>query len=388
MPSLSRKSPQVRKGLARAGGKDNKPVRTVQRGIGGMRRDAFETAVAAGMLAFGVLAGPSMPVRAADDVAGVLDLLFDAPHRGRDSLADMPAIAPVEAPFAAALAAAVRGDLAMARQQAAAVGYAVIEKTEDGRRYLVLMERDRAGIGPTVAIARDPVRDAVIQAPHPVVDRVTGRQAAVLFKALGARALVIAGAERCAATTASTCSGRTGVCGGGRSPYRTSDPAHNPATLFHVAHRHFARQWPTSVVVQPHGFSNPDSDVWFVISDGTTDKRPGDTMLTGRVRDALRASLGRDRAVSCQDPADRDIETRWLCATTNVQGRDLNGSGEICRDRAPRPSGRFLHIEQTYREVRKGFADGGENLSEGSAAILSALSQALPCIEAGCTPVK
>lgn len=349
-----------------------------------MPRDTFGAAVAVAVLFFWVTTGV---VEARAD--SVREILFDAPHRMQDSLPEMPPIGPVEAPFVAALEAAVKGDIAGARQQAAAVGYEVIEKTEDGRGYFILMERDRAGIGPTVAIARNPARDVVIEAPHPVVDRLTDRQAAVLFLALGARALVISGANRCASMAASPCSGRTRVCGDGRNPYQTSDPAHNPATLFHVAHRTFTRQWPTSIVIQPHGFSNKDSSVWFVISDGSKAKREGDAMLTGRVRDAIRAMLGRERAVSCQDPADRDIETRWLCATTTVQGRDLNGSEDICRKSTDSATGRFLHIEQTYDAVRKGFGEDWANLSDhpGSAAILAALMKELPCINDDCTPV-
>jgi len=94
--------------------------------------------------------------------------------------------------------------------------------------------------------------------------------------------------------------------------------------------------------------------------------------------------------VSCQDPQDRDIKTRWLCATTTVQGRDLNGSEDVCGKKAGAASGRFLHIEQTLDEVRKGFRDGGTDLSAypGSAAILAVLKKELPCINAGCAPVK
>lgn len=226
----------------------------------------------------------------------------------------------------------------------------------------------------------------VIEAPHPIIDRHTDREAAVLFLKLGARVLVISGANRCAAEAESSCSGRTRVCGGGREPYRTSDPAHNPATLFQVAHRYFSRRWPKSIVFQPHGFNNRGSSVWFVISDGSTEKRPGDPMLTGRIRDGLRRLLGPDRAVSCQDPADRSIRTRWLCATNTVQGRDLNGSPDACHISVKHASGRFLHIEQTYEDVRRGYGLDGRNLAAypGSDAILATLAKTLPCIRPDC----
>lgn len=345
----------------------------------------------AGAFSFALILAASLAQPAADDgKAALLEFLFDAPHRMADSLSDMPDIGPVEKPFTAALKAVVGGDIAAARKQAAAVGYEVIEKSADGRSYVILAERDRAGIGPTVAIARNPVRDVVIEAPHPIIDRYTDREAAVLFVELGARALILSGANRCAAKESSSCSGTTRVCGDGKNPYRTSDPAHNPATLFHTSHLYFTRAWANAIVFQPHGFKNSGNSVWFVISDGTKEKRSGDKMLTGRVRDAVRAAVGKDRAVSCQDPDDRSIQTRWLCATTTIQGRDLNGSANACRERANKSSGRFLHIEQTYDEVRYGFGEDWENLPghPGSAAILSALKKELPCINAGCAPVK
>ena len=314
-------------------------------------------------------------------------LLFDAPHRPADSLWSMPEVAAAAPAMSAALEGLLSGDLAGARRHAARAGYRIDVKSEGGLDYYILSERDRAGIGPTVAVARQPVRDAIIEAPHPVIDRATDKQAVVLFLRLGARALILSGANRCAAKTDSPCSGRTGVCGDGRSPYRASDPAHNPATLFHAVHRYFTRRWPQSIAVQPHGFSNGGSSVWFVISDGTNTKRPGDTALTGRLRDRLHSLLGRrGRAVSCQDPQDRAINTRWLCATTTVQGRDLNGSADACHVAAAQSSGRFLHIEQVYGPVRRAYAEDLQNLEShpGSNAILKALEAELPCIRGDC----
>lgn len=324
--------------------------------------------------------------RAPEAYATASEMLFDTPHRLADSLWSMPRVGTTGPAFAAALRGVLAGDRAAARH-AAAAGYRIDELPEGGQSYVILSERDRAGIGPTVALARTPVRDVIIEAPHPAIDRATGNQAVVLFLRLGARALILSGANRCASKQESPCSGRTAVCGDGRNPYRSSDPAHNPATLFHAAHRTLSRRWPRAVAVQPHGFGNTGSEVWFVISDGSAEKRPGDTMLAGRVRDRLRAALGRrDRAVVCQDPRDRTIQTRWLCATTTVQGRDLNGSPDACRVAAKAASGRFLHIEQVYDAVRRPFArDRGRlRAHRGSAAILDALERELPCIRRDC----
>ena len=42
-----------------------------------------------------------------------------------------------------------------------------------------------------------------------------------------------------------------------------------------------------------------------------------------------------------------------LIATTNVQGRLLNGSSDPCSLSASRNSGRFIHLEQEYSRLRK-----------------------------------
>ena len=317
-------------------------------------------------------------------------MLFDAPHRAADSLWTMPEAGTAGPALSSALDGLLSGDLAGARRHAARAGYRIDEKSDGGRDYFILSESDGAGIGPVVAVARQPIRDAVIEAPHPVIDTATDKEAAVLFLRLGARALILSGANRCAAKNETPCSGKTRVCGDGRNPYRASDPAHNSATLFHAMHLYFTRRWPRSIAVQPHGFRNDGSNVWFVLSDGTRVRRPGDTGLTGRVRDRINAQLGeRDRAVSCQDPKDRTIQTRWLCATTTVQGRDLNGSPDACRVAAKKSSGRFLHIEQVYWAVRRAYAKDSENLEShpGSIAILKALEAELPCIRGDCRPV-
>jgi hypothetical protein len=192
------------------------------------------------------------------------ETLFNAPHRMADSILTMPKIAPVERAFTAALSAAVAGDMAAARREADAAGYLVLERKQAGRDYMILVEKDGAGLGPTIAIATTPVRNAIIEAPHPIKDRGTDKQAAILFFEVGARALILSGANRCAAQASSPCSGRTRICGDGRSAYRVSDPAHNTMTLFHVAHRFFTRNWPDAIAVQPHGFNNAGSSAWFV----------------------------------------------------------------------------------------------------------------------------
>lgn len=120
-------------------------------------------------------------------------------------------------------------------------------------------------VGPTIVLAKAPQRDLIIEAPHGIADRATDIQ------------------------SESSCSGRTQICGDGRNPYRTSDTAHNPDTRFHTAHLILTDFWPKAVVVQLHGFGVKNTDAWVVLSDTSRDRRPGDTELTGQVRDGIRA---------------------------------------------------------------------------------------------------
>lgn len=259
------------------------------------------------------------------------------------------------------------------------------EFVEGGKTYLAVYSYKVAG-APVVVIARTPTRDAVIEAPHPIKDRATAIQAVHLMINLGAKATIISGNNRCAARTRSACSGRTRVCGGGRRAYPSSDPAHNTDSLFHQTHRILNSRWPDTVVVQLHGYNQRDSETLFILSDGTPEKRQPDNGITGRVRDRLRISLGASAiAVSCQDPGDRRFDYRNLCARTNVQGRQLNGSPDACRTGAPVSSGRFLHIEQQF-PVRRPFLENPASAGKAPeyAALLRALSAETPCLNSGC----
>lgn len=68
------------------------------------------------------------------------------------------------------------------------------------------------------------------------------------------------------------------------------------------------------------------------------------------MREVLRARVGGEkrRFVSCQDASDQSEGKIPLCATDNVQGRELNGSTNPCTSAGDKPSGRFLHIEQAW----------------------------------------
>jgi hypothetical protein len=257
--------------------------------------------------------------------------------------------------------------------------------TDDSRTFSLIYSRKIAG-APIIIIADNPDRDIILEAPHPVKDRATGIQTAHLLIALGARAAIISGNNRCAARTLSSCSGKTRVCGGGRRPYPTSDPAHNTESLFHQAHIMLAKHWPNAKIVQFHGYRQRDSDTLFVLSDGTRERRGPDNGFSGKVRDQIRLSTGGSAvAVSCQDPTDGRFSYRPLCARTNVQGRHLNGSVDHCRSDATASTGRFLHIEQQY-QVREAIVDDPQTALQSTeyGALFHALVTESRCLKSSC----
>jgi hypothetical protein len=327
-------------------------------------------------LLLAVLAAPGMA-----STETLVDMVRAVPRPAAGSVESAVPSATDRAAFATQLA----GLLQETRPPPTVAGYRTVTIAEDGRRLRALLPT-RPGFSPIVIVAEAPLRDVIIEAPHPEKDRETGAQAALLLARLGARAAIISAHDRCAAQADSPCSGRTAVCGGRRRAYPDSDPAHNPSLLFHAAHERLVALWPAAVVVQLHGFRGRGSDTLFIISDGSGEKRPGDRALVGRIRDRIRSTLDDGAAaVDCQDPDDRRIRFPRLCARTNVQGRALNGSNDICRRNAPVPSGRFLHIEQDWsvREpLRRDWRDatGDRRL----AALLRALAAELPCLAPGC----
>ena len=285
-------------------------------------------------------------------------------------------------PYSEAVVAALRAAISGGDTPAAFRRERVID---GGKTFLLVYSPDIAG-APIVIFAEDPDRDIVLEAPHPVKDRATGLQAVHLLIALGARAAIISGNNRCAASTSSPCSGKTRICGGGRQPYPSSDPAHDTQSLFHQAHVALSERWPQALVVQFHGYAQADSDTLVILSDGTRERRSPDNALTGKIRDRIRVSLGgAAAAVSCQDPHDRRFAYRPLCARTTVQGRHLNGSANHCRLDATSSSGRFLHIEQQYR-VRKAIAEDPLTAleAEGYGAVFRALAAESRCLKPRC----
>lgn len=250
------------------------------------------------------------------------------------------------------------------------LGYSLSSYRDDdtGGGWLVLSEQGPGRGGGTFIINLSPARDLWLETPHADSDAGTLRQGAEQLVALGARALLITGANRCAGAAASPCSGTTRVCG--TAGLRVSDVAHYANNFFTAAHRALRDTYPQGIAVSVHGMDvSEDGPEAAVVSDGTSKDRAGS--LSVRLRDALNLRLpaGPRRAFSCNAPDDSG-KHRTLCGTTNVQGRIDNGAGDACHADAPSASDRFLHLEQSSTLRGTGTA---------ADAVVEALADTVPC---------
>jgi hypothetical protein len=214
-------------------------------------------------------------------------------------------------------------------------------------RYFVVL-KDTAGTGQaTFVLNPSPARNLVIEAPHSDSESATRSEGAYLLRNLGARALLLNGANRCRLTSLSTCyppKYGTVECGWSQDNYRRSDVPHWPQNTFHAAHVALEDGF-QPFTLQLHGFWPVDHWVG-VVSDGTPPSHQLDSVSV-RFRDLLRNHLpSYDRVGSCQDKYDGDHPT--LCGYVNLQGHYTNEPGaDACSTLAETANGRFVHLEQT-----------------------------------------
>jgi hypothetical protein len=252
--------------------------------------------------------------------------------------------------WSAVVQAAHREDLATACQLIAEnqFPYQIVEFIDlpfESDRVILLRENlpIRTGWG-TVVLRPDAMRNVLVEVPHPLEDSRTRTQGVVLFRALAARALLVAGTHRCANAAPANCGGTTIACGE-VGPYRESDTAHATQTMFQVTHQTLAPCDGDSLSLQLHGNSLATCPDLF-ISNGSL--QPGD------VSQALAREVQRtcaDRSVDLADGADGECGFYGNGAqasyhATCAMGWDMT----ICPDTLRRPAGaeRYLSLEQSW----------------------------------------
>lgn len=217
--------------------------------------------------------------------------------------------------------------------------------TETEDQYWVLQEAPSVEKGwGTVVVNPDPDRNLIVEAPHPAADLDTHRQGADLFRASGARVLIVAGTHRCSNQSASPCSGTTSVCGASFEPFRQSDMAHFVKSPFQATHKFFVDQFSDATVLNLHGNGRQECETVF-LSSGFEDDTPQP------IKDFHQALL--EEGVQATIPSTSECP---YVGSTNVQGRYTNGADPVCSEEATDATGTFIHIEQ-----RRDFRDAASN---------------------------
>ena len=237
----------------------------------------------------------------------------------------------------ASVQAAIAGDSGEAVRRAALADY---ELCRSGT--LVRWRPTDAAVGRATIVWRSSAaRGLIVGAPHPQYETNTLDEARLLFEQVSARALIVSGTHRCANTEATSCSGTTAVCGAS-GPYRESDMAHVVGSAFQAAHEVLIAAFATDWVVSLHGMAGAGAS----LSNGTTGAIAAGAPVA-RLAAALAQQFPSDAITTCNDYAGATVDHR-LCGTTNVQGRAVNGSADVCTSAAAaNASERFVHLEQS-----------------------------------------
>ncbi|MBI3537829.1 MAG: hypothetical protein HY070_09760 [Chloroflexi bacterium] len=196
----------------------------------------------------------------------------------------------------------------------------------------------------TFIVNNKSARELSIQAPHPLYDLDTENQAVGVFKQVGARSYVLAGAHRDANIKRTACEPDTGE--------GEADGAHNENTFFQhavIALKDYydanEKNW---AAIQFHGMSAtacPNVDAFISMGNGKV-PAPGSISLT------LKANILKVKP-NWVVTVPGDTPPCDLSAGTNVAGRLLNGvpAPNVCAIAATTTTGKFIHIEQK-REMR------------------------------------
>ena len=208
---------------------------------------------------------------------------------------------------------------------------------------LVVVKPVESGTGqPLVAVRMVDATPVIIGVPHPNYELGTLTESVDLMQALKARALIVAGAHRCANAAASSCDGTTDVCSGAdEEAFRESDMAHVVDSLFQVAHEVLIEAYSDAWVVSVHGMEEDGIG----LSDGTQEALDDDAAVV-QLHEALVAAFPAEDVTSCNEFDGAVVEPRY-CGEFNAQGRLANGSSWPCELDPPGSSGTFVHLEQS-----------------------------------------
>ncbi len=160
----------------------------------------------------------------------------------------------------------------------------------------------------------DSTSNIIVEAPHPLYDKETPTVALDIYRALDARALLIAGAQRNA--------NRDG----------SADVAHASESIFQSVHLSLSQEIKTVagdvIILQIHGFHASKHEGYPQVVFGLGEKPlPAEVAVAQKIKDALS-----ERGISSDLCTGVESNLTDLCAKTNVQGLTIKDAT-------------FIHIE-------------------------------------------
>ncbi len=335
-------------------------------------------------LLFCIASGQAQIVRSGNLTAHIDSLILAMPTSSGAGHYQAPS-AVQQSTWKTMVEAIIAGDPGTAVPLADGLGYQILDYTDTTdvpfRAHLVLEKQGTsANHWGTYLFSRLPRRPRlIIQSPHPRYDSNTGAQGFFVYRSAGARAFFMSGTHRCNSAVFSTCSGTTSACSSGDEPYRISDQAHVVDGMFQVSTSAFLGTVDSCVFIQPHGFSKLSTDPDIIMSNGTQKSPPAGRDYLSTLRDNL---LSVDPTLTFKI-AHLDITWTRLIATTNTQGRLINGSSQPCTTPASAASGHFLHLEQKLSGLR----DTKVNWNKLAQAVILTFPEAPTAVRQG-TPAE
>ncbi|MEM0895296.1 MAG: lamin tail domain-containing protein [Verrucomicrobiota bacterium] len=243
--------------------------------------------------------------------------------------------------FRDALEHVLDGDLVDACDDAVLANYDVVsyDDTITSDTFTILREKNtNQHWGGLFIVDPTPERTLVVESPHPLFDGVRVPAIDLFFEA-NAVAFFQAGTHRNNSLTEINCDNSG-------TPYRISDVAHSPESLFQVAHEVVEAHFERTVSLSFHGMAEDSDPTDVVVSNGTGHQFLGHSLsrdLATRMNEILTDANDSRVAVSHQEPG----ENPSLAGSTNTQGRATNGSAIPCTVPAPTAifPERFIHLE-------------------------------------------
>ncbi len=245
------------------------------------------------------------------------------------------------ADFSALLAALQAGDTTTALQLAFRNHYELISYTDGADANAVsylLREQESGQMGwGLYALRANPVNNIIIEAPHPLADDGSPLIAVDLYRALDARALLVAGAHRDA------------------NPNQAADAAHTPQSIFQAVHQSLVKKQDfltdAPVVLQVHGFAASKHPKYPQVVIG----------YNGQVMGLFENLQARQLAQTLADA----LQARGINASVCDGQNWLDLCGETNAQASAMPDGIFLHLEMD------------ETIRGDDGALMDALNQVL-----------